>query len=107
MLFEALGTYDLEAEPIQDGKGRLLADSQLRDSENVPLTEEVERYLEREVLPYVPDAWMDHDKTKIGYEIPFTREFYVYEALRPLEEIDAEVRQLEQEILRYLEELRS
>ena len=79
MLFEALGSHDSEAEPIQDSKGRVQADTQLRDYENVPFTDDTDRYFEREVLPYVPDAWIGHDKTKVGYEIPFTREFYVYE----------------------------
>ena len=96
---------DLEA--VTDKKGQPIPDTDLQDYENVPLKEAIEEYFDREVLPHVPDAWIDHDKTKIGYEIPFTREFYVYEAPRPLEEIDADVRQLEQEILRYLEELRS
>ena len=58
----------------------------------------VEDYLEREIRPYVPDAWIDHSKTKIGYEIPLTRQFYKYVPPRPLEEIDAEIKQLEAEI---------
>ena len=58
------------------------------------------RHVEQEVHPYVPDAWIDHTKTKIGYEVPLTRHFYVYTPPRPLEEIDAEIRRLEQQILR-------
>ena len=72
-------------------KGKPVPDSKLRDSENVPLTEDVEAYVKREVLPHAPDAWIDHDKTKIGYEIPFNRHFYVFEPPRPLAEIDAEL----------------
>ncbi|ALG69993.1 restriction endonuclease subunit M [Azospirillum thiophilum] len=72
-------------------KGKPLPDSKLRDTENVPLTEDVEAYFKREVLPHAPDAWIDHDKTKIGYEIPFNRHFYVFEPPRPLAEIDAEL----------------
>ena len=80
-------------------KGKPQADSSLRDTENVPLVEEVEAYFEREVLPHVPDAWIDHDKTKVGYEIPFNRHFYVFTPPRPLEEIDAELKQVTDRIL--------
>ncbi|MCC5841500.1 MAG: SAM-dependent DNA methyltransferase [Opitutales bacterium] len=73
-------------------KGKPLPDSALRDTENVPLTEDVEAYFKREVLPHAPDAWIDHDKTKVGYEIPFNRHFYVFKAPRPLAEIDAELK---------------
>jgi type I restriction enzyme M protein len=72
-------------------KGKPQADSALRDTENVPLSEEVESYFEREVLPHADDAWIDTDKTKVGYEIPFTRHFYVFEPPRPLAEIDADL----------------
>ena len=61
--------------------------------------------MEKEVLPYVPDAWVDYDKTKIGYEIPLTRHFYVYQPPRPLEEIDAEIKALEREIQDLLAEV--
>ena len=80
-------------------KGKPQADSSLRDTENVPLSEEVEEYFEREVLPHVPDAWIDHAKTKVGYEIPFNRHFYVFTPSRPLEEIDAELKQVTNRIL--------
>ena len=74
------------------GKGKPVPDSALRDTENVPLNEDVETYFKREVLPHAPDAWIDHDKTKVGYEIPFNRHFYVFKPPRPLGEIDAELK---------------
>jgi type I restriction enzyme M protein len=70
----------------------------VRDSEDVPLKEDVQAYFDREVRPYLVDAWIDEGRTKIGYEIPFTRHFYEYVPPRPLEEIDAEISQLESEI---------
>lgn len=73
-------------------KGKPMADSKLRDTENVPLHEDVEEYFKREVLPHAPDAWIDHDKTKMGYEIPFNRHFYVFTPPRPLAEIDADLK---------------
>ena len=73
-------------------KGKPQPDSSLRDTENVPLSEDVETYFQREVLPHAPDAWIDPDKTKVGYEIPFNRHFYVFEPPRPLEEIDADLK---------------
>ncbi|MFD0433733.1 type I restriction-modification system subunit M [Streptomyces chartreusis] len=94
---EAIGVRDPEGE-VQRVKGAAEPDADLRDYENVPLGEDVEEYLKREVLPHVPDAWIDHTKTKIGYEIPFTRHFYVYKPPRPLAEIDAELKSLEAEI---------
>ncbi|MFN3723671.1 MAG: N-6 DNA methylase [Paracoccaceae bacterium] len=72
-------------------KGKPQADSALRDTETVPLVEDVATYFKREVLPHAPDAWIDAEKTKVGYEIPFNRHFYVFEPPRPLEEIDAEL----------------
>lgn len=83
-------------------KGKPQADSSLRDTENVPLTEDVEAYFEREVLPHAKDAWIDHDKTKVGYEIPFNRHFYVFEPPRPLEEIDADLKVVTGNILEML-----
>ena len=94
----ALGDRDEEAEVCKDAKGRPESDADLRDNENVPLTEKIEAYFEREVKPHVPDAWIDEEKTKVGYEIPFTRHFYKYLPLRPLEEIEGEIRTLEGEI---------
>jgi type I restriction enzyme M protein len=80
-------------------------DSDLRDNENVPLKEDIDAYMAREVLPHVPDAWVDHEKTKVGYEIPFTRHFYQYTPPRPLEDIDTEIRQLEDELQGMLAEV--
>ena len=73
-------------------KGKPQPDSALRDTENVPLSEDVQAWFEREVLPHAPDAWIDHDKTRVGYEIPFNRHFYVFEPPRPLAEIDADLK---------------
>ncbi len=80
-------------------KGQPQPDADLRDTENVPLNEGVEAYFEREVLPHAPDAWIDHEKTKVGYEIPFNRHFYVYKPPRPLAEIDADLKQVTDRIL--------
>ncbi|GIX19223.1 MAG: restriction endonuclease subunit M [Erythrobacter sp.] len=86
-------------------KGKPLPDSALRDTENVPLSEDVNAYFEREVKPHAPDAWIDHDKTKIGYEIPFNRHFYVFEPPRPLAEIDADLAEVTARIQAMLREL--
>ena len=83
-------------------KGKPESDSDLRDTENVPLKENIEAYFKREVLPHVPDAWIDHSKTKVGYEIPLNRHFYRYEPPRPLEEIETDIKGLESEIVRML-----
>ena len=83
-------------------KGKPLADSALRDTENVPLADDVESYFKREVLPHAPDAWIDHEKTKVGYEIPFNRHFYVFKPPRPLAEIDAELKGVTDNILRMI-----
>jgi len=72
-------------------------DPELRDYENIPLKQDIQEYFEKEVLPYVPDAWIDHSKTQIGYEISFTKIFYKYQPLRSVEEIIAEIMQLEKE----------
>ncbi len=81
------------------GKGKPVADADLRDTENVPLADDVEAYFRREVLPHAPDAWIDDDKTKVGYEIPFNRHFYVFKPPRPLAEIDAELKGVTDRIL--------
>ncbi|MBM4012116.1 MAG: SAM-dependent DNA methyltransferase, partial [Planctomycetes bacterium] len=73
-------------------KGKPQPDPDLRDTENVPLGEDVGEYFAREVLPHAPDAWIDEEKTKIGYEIPFNRHFYVFKPPRALAEIDAELK---------------
>ena len=81
------------------GAGKPVPDSALRDTENVPLSEDVAAYFKREVLPHAPDAWIDHDKTKVGYEIPFNRHFYVFKPPRALAEIDAELKGVTDRIL--------
>jgi type I restriction enzyme M protein len=84
------------------GKDKPLPDSDLRDTENVPLCEDVETYFKREVLPHAPDAWIDHEKTQVGYEIPFNRHFYVFQPPRPLSEIDAELKGVTDRILKMI-----
>ncbi len=86
-------------------KGKPQPDSSLRDTENVPLNEDVETYFKREVLPHASDAWIDHDKTKVGYEIPFNRHFYVFEPPRELAAIDADLKQCTDRILTMIEGL--
>jgi type I restriction enzyme M protein len=81
------------------GKGKPQPDPSLRDTENVPLSEDVESYFRREVLPHAPDAWIDYEKTKVGYEIPFNRQFYVFKPPRDLAEIDAELKGVTDRIL--------
>ena len=85
--------------------GKPVADPNLRDTENVPLKEDIQEYFKREVLPYAPDAWIDEKKTKIGYEIPFTRYFYKYVPPRPSEEIISEILELEKSLDGSLEEI--
>lgn len=80
-------------------------DSSLRDTENVPLKEDIEEYFNREVIPFAPDAWIDKKKSKVGYEIPFTRYFYKYEAPRPSSEIMAEILELEKDLSGSLKEI--
>lgn len=86
-------------------KGKKQADASLRDTENVPLVEDIDKYFEREVLPYAPDAWIDHKKTKVGYEIPMTRYFYEYEAPEPVESIMERIQALEKDIATSLDAL--
>jgi type I restriction enzyme M protein len=122
-IFNALGERDPDAEICRDSKGRPEPDSELRDTENIPLPEgtqlplpmqfgpdkpndelvaafrdDIDVYMAHEVLPHVPDAWVDYSKTKVGYEIPINRHFYVYKPPRPLEEIEKEITELEGEI---------
>lgn len=99
--------------PEQDEKGNIKkdknkqpkADTSLRDYENVPLIQDVDKYFEKEVKPHVPDAWMDRSKDKIGYEINFTRYFYKYEPLRALKDIRAEIMALEEETINSIKEI--
>ena len=107
-LFRSVFTQkDPKAEPV--AKDRNAAeyepDAKLRDFENVPLHDDIEAYFEREVRSHVPDAWMDRSKDKVGYEINFNRHFYKYTPPRPLEVIDAELKQAEEEIMRLLREV--
>ena len=79
-------------------KGKPVADKNLRDTENVPLVQDIDRYFEREVLPYAPDAWIDKSKSKVGYEIPMTRYFYEYQPPEPVDDIVKRIKKLESEI---------
>ena len=122
-IFAALGERNPDAEICRDSKGRPEPDSELRDTENIPLPPDtvlplpldfgpdkpndrlveafrgdVDAYMACEVLPHVPDAWVDYDKTKVGYEIPINRHFYVYKPPRPLDQIEADITELEEEI---------
>jgi type I restriction enzyme M protein len=106
-VMSALSERDETAEICTDSKGRPEPDAELRDNENVPLKEDIRTYFNREVLPHAPDAWIDESKTKVGYEIPFTRHFYKYKAPRSLPEIEGEIRQLEAEIQGMLGEVLS
>lgn len=96
---------DEKGNKVTDKKGNSKPDSSLRDTENIPLNEDVQSYFEREVLPYAPDAWMDRRKDKIGYEIPFTRYFYEYTPLRPSGEVLAEIKELESNIAEQLQKV--
>jgi len=104
-ILTALAERDETAEACTDAKGKPEPDPALRDTENVPLKEDIGEYFEREVLPHVPDAWIDHDKTKIGYEINFNRYFYKYTPPRPLAEIESDLKQIEREIADMLGEM--
>ena len=86
-------------------RGKPVPDTSLRDTENVPLVQDIDAYFAREVLPYAPDAWIDHSKTKVGYEIPMTRYFYEYQAPEAVEDIVARITALEQDIFAGLAEL--
>jgi len=104
-VLEALSEKDETAEICRDAKGKPEPDSDLRDTENVPLKENIDEYFKREVLPHVPDAWIDHARNKVGYEIPLNRHFYRYEPPRALETIEADIKGLEQEIMVLLAEV--
>lgn len=104
-LTAAIGVHDPAAEVATDAKGKAEPDTALRDIELVPYGTDVEEYFETEVVPHVPGAWIDPAKTKTGYEIPLTRLFYTYTPPRPLEEIDAELKQLTAEIMELLSEV--
>jgi type I restriction enzyme M protein len=101
-LVAAFSERDPAAEHCRDEDGNPEPDPELRDTENVPMKEDVRAYFEREVLPYAPDAWIDEEKTKVGYEIPFNRYFYTYEPPRALDTIGADIQALESDIVRML-----
>lgn len=86
-------------------KSKPVADANLRDTENVPLTEDIDAYFKREVLPYAPDAWIDKSKTKVGYEIPMTRYFYKYQAPEKAKDIEKRLTKIESDITKSLKEL--
>ena len=109
-LRDALSESDEEAAPVikkahKDGAVEYEPDTALRDTENVPLTDDIHRYFEREVSPHVPDAWIDESKTVKGYEISFTKYFYQYQPLRSLDEIKADIMRLERETDGVLKEI--
>lgn len=101
----ALAQRDETADVCTDAKGNPEPDPKLRDYENVPLKEDVAAYMAREVLPHVPDAWVDESKTKVGYEIGFNRYFYKYTPPRPLQEIESDLKKIEKEIADMLAEV--
>jgi type I restriction enzyme M protein len=113
IIIEALGERDENAAICNDKDGQVEPDSELRDYENVPYEMDINEYFEKEVKPYVPDAWIntsvkDHKDGKVGivgYEIPFTRHFYKYEAPRSLEAIEADIEKVENELLNLLKQL--
>lgn len=104
-LIAGLSDRDENAPIIVDSKGNPMPDTDARDTENVPLTENIHDYVTREVLPHMPDAWIDESKTKTGYEIPFARHFYKYVSPRSLSEIDADLNALIREITDLLNEV--
>ena len=104
-VLSALSERDPEAAVCRNRGGQPEPNPELRDTETVPLHEDVDEYMAREVLPHVHDAWVDASKTKIGYEIPLNRHFYVYEPPRPLDEIKSDLRALEREIAALLAEV--
>jgi len=100
----ALSEHDDSADYVLDKKGNRLPDPNLRDSEKIPLKQDIEEYFEREVRPYYPDAWMDRTKDRIGYEINFTKYFYKYIPPRQLEEIEKDIKKVTEEIQEFLRE---
>ncbi len=104
-VLDALSEKDETADVCTDAKGNPEPDNDLRDTENVPLKENIEDYFKRDVLPHVGDAWIDYEKTKVGYEIPLNRHFYKYEPPRELEAIEEDIKGLEKEIVKLLAEV--
>ena len=101
----ALGERDLEAAICLDRHGNPEPDTDFRDTETVPLCEDLAEYIARELLPHVPDSWVDESKTKVGYQIPLNSYFYVHEPPRPLDEIESDLRELEHGIVALLGEI--
>ena len=101
----AFGERDENAPILEDAKGKPLPDTNLRDSENVPLSKDIDEYVAEEIAPHAEDFWLDRSKDKVGYEIPFTRHFYKYVPPRELEEIDADLNKLIAEISTLLREV--
>lgn len=97
--------FDENGEIVKDKKGKIQADGDKRDYENVPLDEDIDKYFEREVLPYNKNAWIDKTKTKVGYEIPFTRTFYVYKQLEKADEIASRIEMHEKSLMEKLHNL--
>lgn len=112
-ILSALSEKDESAEICRDREGNPEPDPELRDTESVPLSETIESFFEREVKPHVPDAWIDTSKRDekdgevgiVGYEINFNRYFYRYRPPRPLEAIEADIRTMEEDIVRMLAEV--
>ena len=103
-VIEKLSEHDDTAEYVTDKKGKPKADSNLRDTEKIPLVKNIDDYFEEEVLKYYNDSWFDGKKNKVGYEINFTQYFYVYEPPRPLEEIEADISNVTAEIQELLKD---
>ena len=103
-IIEKLSEHDDTAEYVTDKKGKPKADSNLRDTEKIPLIQNIDEYFEDEVLKYYSDAWYDSKKNKVGYEINFTQYFYIYEPPRPLEEIEADINNVTAEIQELLKD---
>ncbi|TBN56475.1 SAM-dependent DNA methyltransferase [Glaciihabitans arcticus] len=106
-LLDVFSQRDATAPVIMDSKGNAIPDTDLRDTENVPLIEDIDAYVAREIAPHVSQFWVDRSKDRIGYEIPFTRHFYKYVAPRALEDIDADLNKLVREITVLLAEVES
>lgn len=106
-VWEAISNRDAAAPPVVGRNGARVADPVLREAELVPLKESVDVFMDREVLPFASDAWVDHERTRIGYEVPFTRLFHARAALRPVEVIDAEIIKLDQDVQRLLSQVSS
>ena len=104
-LISGLAERDDAAPLVRDAKGKLTADASLRDTDNVPLSVEIDDYVAKEIEPHLSNFWLDRSKDKVGYEIPFTRHFYKYVAPRPLAEIDGELNKLIAEISHLLIEI--